>query len=91
MADGAGAGAGGDVEDIDEILADLEITWTDRVVRLVSVYKIVDNDGKYNRYCDQGIVPDEACRLLPRILVNECDVCRIQIPVLVVSYMYHYM
>ena len=43
MADGAGADAGGlviaDVDD--EFLADLELTWTDRVDRLVSVYKIV--------------------------------------------------
>ena len=36
MADGAGAGTGGDEENIDEFLADLELTWTDRVVRLVT-------------------------------------------------------
>ena len=75
MADGVGAGAGGLViADIDELLVGLGITWTDRVVRLVTEYKIVDDDGKYNRYCDQGIVPDQACRLLPAILVDERDV-----------------
>ena len=43
MADGVGAGAGGLViADVDDGVMGLNLTWTDRVVRLVSVYKIVD-------------------------------------------------
>ena len=73
MADGAGAGAGVDgTDDLDSLLDDMQF-WGDTTDKLLRVYDIIDRAGNYNRHCFKGIVPDEACKLLPDILVDERD------------------
>ena len=76
MADGAGAGAGGDRSPVDEDLDGIELflSWEDVVDELLRVYDIADEEGKYNRHnCHQGTVPDTASRLFPHVLPDRRD------------------